>query len=274
MPEAKVKAAGARVRALLTDVTTTGRGLKPAMVVHGVEKVGKTSFGAQAKNPFFLMSHGETGLETLIDHGQLGDIPHLPEIKTWPRLLEALGALRDEDHDYGTCVIDTANGMEDLLYDFVCKTEYNGDRGPRGFLNYMQGYQTATPHWQGMLRILDELREKRDMTVILLCHTQIKTFKNPTGQDFDQYQPQMHARQWGVTHQWADIIMFMDTVTVVDEDGNRPKGKGGTHRIVRCERSATWIAGSRVGLTEFSGGNKIEQTWKNFIAAMQKARKK
>ena len=273
MVQTKSKASAARIQGILSDVSTKGRGLRPAMVIHGAEKVGKTSFAAMAKNPVFLMSHGEIGLETLIDHGQLGDVPHLPEIKTWPRLLESCEALRDEDHKFDTAVLDTANGMEDLLYDFVCETEYNGDRGPRGFLSYMQGYQTATPHWQGMLRILDELREKRNMTVILLCHTQIKSFKNPAGQDYDRYQPQMHARQWGATHKWADVIMFMDTVTVIDEDGNRPKAVGGTQRIARCERSAAWDAGNRYGLKEFSLGNSAAEGWKNFMAAMKKARK-
>ena len=274
MPAAKVKAAGARVKALLTDVATTGRGLKPAMVIHGPEKSGKTSLAAWAKKGLFLMSHGETGLETLIDHGQLGETPHMPEIKTWKRLLECLDALLAEGHSYETVVLDTLNGFEDMLYDFICETEYNGDRGPRGFLSYMQGYQSATPHWQGMLRTLDQLREEKNMTVIGLCHTQIKAFKNPAGQDYDRYQPQMHARQWGATHKWADIIMFLDTVTVIDEDGNRPKAKGGTQRVARCERAAAWDAGNRYGIKEFSLGNSAEEGWKNFIEAMKKARKK
>ncbi len=239
---------------LLSQVIETGRNLRPFMVFHGPEKVGKTSLAAQAKNPFFLMSHGEVGLETLIDHGQLAPVPHLPEIKTWVDFREAIKALTESDHGFETLVLDTMNGFEAMLYEHVCRKDYGGNWSNKGFMNFMQGYRTSTPVWKEMLRDLDTLREKRGMSVIALCHTHIKGFKNPSGPDYDQYVPQMHADQWGALHKCADLIGFINTIVVVDEDGTRAKGKGGTERWMYCQNSATAVAGNRFGMTQFPLG--------------------
>ena len=53
----------------LGDIVETGSGLPSRIVVYGPEGSGKTSLGAPAPKPFFLMSRGETGLLTLLDFG-------------------------------------------------------------------------------------------------------------------------------------------------------------------------------------------------------------
>jgi hypothetical protein len=49
--------------------------------------VGKTSLGACAPKPIYLMTRGETGLLTLIDAGRIPETAHFPELGTWPDLL-------------------------------------------------------------------------------------------------------------------------------------------------------------------------------------------
>ena len=46
-----------------------------AMVVQGVEGVGKTSFLTQAPSPIVVMTETETGLDTLVDSGQADETP-------------------------------------------------------------------------------------------------------------------------------------------------------------------------------------------------------
>src|SRR5262245_47214936 len=94
----------------LADIRVGGRGLPRRGVVHGTEGAGKTSFGCAAPKPVVLMTKGETGLETLIDNGQVAETPHFPEVKTWEELLGAVKLLTVEPHDYRTVVIDTLNG--------------------------------------------------------------------------------------------------------------------------------------------------------------------
>src|SRR5262249_53524348 len=105
---------GSPDRISLAGITRAGSGLPNRAVFHGVEGVGKTSFGACAPRPIFLMTRGETGLVTLIDSGQVPETAHFPELATWTDLLGAIEALTSEAHDYRTLVIDTLNGAERL----------------------------------------------------------------------------------------------------------------------------------------------------------------
>ena len=103
-------------KTILARVTTKAKKLKPRFVIYGREGVGKTSFPAFMSNPLFLMSQGETGLETLVANNQLGEIPHLPEFKSWSAFREAVKALIKEEHDYKTIVFDCLDGFETLLF--------------------------------------------------------------------------------------------------------------------------------------------------------------
>jgi hypothetical protein len=107
------------------------------------------------------------------------------------------------------------------------------------------------------------------MGIILLAHAKVTTFKNPSADDYDRFQPDIHRHQWGLLHRWSDIILFLDWVTVITDDGGKKKAKGGTQRIAHCERRASWDAKNRHGLPEtFSLGSTPAEGWTNFINAL------
>src|SRR4051812_31251234 len=64
-----------RRRPTLGDVISTGSGLPSRGVIYGPEGTGKTTLGAMFPKPVFLMTRGETGLETLIDAGRVAETP-------------------------------------------------------------------------------------------------------------------------------------------------------------------------------------------------------
>src|SRR5690606_20560338 len=129
----------------------------------------------------------ETGLLTLIDAGRLPETPYLPPWQSWTDVLDSIEYLTEHEHQYKTLVIDTLNSTEKLCHAHVCQREYAGDWGKKGFANYNQGYDVSLNEWALLLNALDRLREKRRMGIICLCHTRIKTFKNPEGTDYDRY---------------------------------------------------------------------------------------
>ena len=255
-----------------TQIKTKGSGLPSRLIIHGVEGVGKTSIAANAPNPIFLMARGETGLETLIDSGRLEEVPHFPESMNFSDVIEALEWLRDNDHKYKTVVIDTLNGLERLCHEFVCKRDFANDWGSRGFTSYMTGFEISLADWRLLLNLLDEIREKKKMAVICLCHTRVTTFKNPEGADFDRYTPAMHAKTWELTHRWADHVLFANFYVVVESDDIKKKGKavGGQQRVMYTERHAAYDAKNRAGLPEeIEMGNSGKEAWNNFISAMK-----
>lgn len=263
----------------LGRITSTGAGRPNAVGFHGVEGVGKTSFAAHAPAPIFLMARGETGLETLIDAGQLPETPHFPEIQDWQSTLAAIEALRTGEHDRKTVVLDTLNGFERLCYEYVCETHFGGDWSEKGFTGYMRGYEVALPEWRAFLAELDRLRNERRMSILCLAHTKVKTFKNPEGPDYDRYTVDMHEKAWGLTHKWLDMVLFatfyVEVVTAKGDENKKGKGKGGQQRIAYTERHASYDAKNRHGLPEtIDLGGSGSEAWANFLAAVRTGRER
>lgn len=250
-----------------------GRGLPARIVLHGVEGIGKTSWAANAGDVLVAMVRGETGVETLIDAGQLDAVAHTAELSQWSQVLGLVDQLTVDDHPYKTLVIDSAGPVERLCHEAVCAKHFNGDWTDKGFMGYMRGYEVSLADWLDLLQRLDKLRVERHVRPILIAHTAVKTFKNPEGPDFDRYTVDLHAKTWGLTHKWADMVLFANYFTVVDESGSRAKGKGGTERILYTQRSAAWDAKNRHGLPEeIDMGDSGAEAWGNFVKAIADGR--
>lgn len=254
----------------LSQVRTGGRKLPLRILYHAVPGFGKTSFAAQFPSPIFLLDRGETGLETLIDAGQIGEIPHFPEVQTWNDVLQAVELLINDEHDYKTLVLDTLGGVERLAHEHVCNRDFSGNWGEDGFLSYHKGYEIALSDWRALLSRLDELRSNRRMRIVGLCHTKIQTFQNPEGPDYDRYEPDMHRKTWGLTHKWADMVLFGNYFTVTKgPEKRKTKAKGGTRRMLYSERTAAWDAKNRHGLpAEIELGNSPNEAYQAFVNAM------
>ncbi len=222
----------------------------PRLILNGVEGWGKTSTGAYAPKAAILMAQGETGYRTLLAAGRVPQIP-CALATDWPQVLATIRDLTKEDC-FETLVIDTLGGLELLCHAHVCQRDFGGDWGEKGFLSYHKGYDLAVKDWLQLLVALDELREKRRVTILMLSHAQVRPFKNPAGEDFDRYTADCHPKTWGVTHKWADAVLFAQFVTVVEKlrGESRPKGLGGTQRVVRCERRDAWDAKNRYGMPD------------------------
>jgi hypothetical protein len=270
---ASPRAAGRKLG--LGDIAETGSGLPSRIVVYGPEGSGKTSLGAAAPRSIFLMSHGETGLRTLLDFCLVAPTPHFPEIQTWSEWLDAIRALLGQPHEYRTLILDTINGAERLCHEHVCRRDFGGRWGRDGFTSFMTGYEVALADWREFLSLLDRLREVKRMGVIALAHSRVSTFKNPEGADFDRFVPDLHPKTWALTHKWADAVLFLNYETYVDSDRAdlRGKARGGSRRKLYTHRTAAFDAKNRHGLpAEIDGGRSAAEAWLNLATAMKAAK--
>jgi hypothetical protein len=266
----------------LSDIRTKGNKLPNRHIWHAVEGFGKTSLAAQAPSPIFAMTQGETGLETLIDAGRLPEVAHFPEFMSWGALREAIKLLISSEHTYKTFVLDTLNGAERLCHQFVTTRDFDGKTD--SFLAYGKGPDVSLPEWTLFLNDLDRLREAKKMSIICLTHTKVKPFKNPQGPDYDRYTPDMHEKTWGLSHKWADVVLFGNFEAVVlggsvsaDDRKNR-KGKATgveCDRVLYCERRTAWDAKNRIGLPaelEISS-ESAAAAWADLMNAVKEGRK-
>lgn len=263
-------------RPLISDITGKGSGLPNRYILHATEGWGKSSLGAHMPKPIFIQTGSETGLETLIDSNRIPDTAHFPAVQSWEDLLGAIETLTVDEHQFRTLVMDTLNGAEALCHQFICHRDFADEWGNKGFGSYNKGYEVSLPEWNNLLKALDRLRSERKMTIFLLCHTKVKPFKNPEGPDYDRYQPDVHEKTWGLSHKWADCVLFGNfeiTVQVEKADSKKGKGAGGAYRLMFTERHAAYDAKNRLGLpSEIEMGNSAAEAFANFMTAVKAGR--
>lgn len=271
----------------LGDITGKGPSLPNRLILHATEGWGKTSFGAMAPNPVFIMTKGETGLQTLIDAKQLPETPHFPECMSFADINGALDFLLVDEHPFRTLVLDTLNGAEQLCHQHTCDTYFGGDWSDNGFASYGKGYLRSLEVWRELLAKIDRVRIEKRMTIICLCHTGVSNFKNPEGSDFDRYMPKLYECKtfsfWEPAKQWADIVLFGHYEMMAIGRGGKEetdptkkgKGVGGTDRILLTQRTAAYDAKNRLGLKEeIDCGESPQQAWTAFVTEAKAAKER
>jgi hypothetical protein len=243
-------------------------------VFYGPPGIGKTSFGASIPGAVFLIDDKEDGINTLKSSGLISSkIPVFPSASTWADVLGIVDSLVTGEHQHKCLVVDTIGGLERLCHEHVVRTEFNGEWGDRGFGSYAKGYEVALPHWREFLNGLDRLRTDKNMSVMLLGHSIVKPFKNPSGPDYDRYQPDIHPKTWAITHKWADLVLFANYYVETSKEGGRTKGKGGQDRIMYTEYTAAFEAKNRHGIpNEINMGTSGSDAWGHLVAALKSAK--
>lgn len=231
----------------------------PRIVVYGVHGIGKSTFGACAPAPIFLPT--EDGLGAL-------DAPAFPLAKSFAEVLEALGSLYSEPHDFKTLVVDSLDWLEPLIWAHTC--ELGGKKSIEDF-GYGKGYLEAVTHWRAYLDGLNALRNDRGMTIIQIAHTAIKRFDSPETEPYDRYEIKLHQRAAGLVQEWADCVLFanyrvMTTATDVGFNAKVRRAIGGGERLLHTTERPAYLAKNRYSLPE-----TLPLTWQAFSDAMTTA---
>lgn len=238
---------------LLSKVTTSAQALPSRVFLYAREKWGKSSLFAHAPDAIFFMTRGETGLVELISGGRVPPTAHFDYDEqappTWSTLRQAIRELQNEDHKYRFLVIDTCNGAEILCQEHVRSGKpFNGN--VHAFNAYGKGMEACRVEWLGLLQDLDALRAKRKMTIVLLAHTSVKKFDDPTlDESYDKYRPACAEKLWDLTHKWSDIICFGHFESrTYETDSGKVKAKNEVNRVLCFDQSPAYEAGNRYGI--------------------------
>lgn len=220
--------------------------------IYGVEKVGKSTFGACAPAPIFISA--ERGL------AELDPVPaHFPEAETFDDVLDAIDELTTGTHQFQTLVIDSLDWVEQMITIAVCgrtRTKNGKQWTMEDFTAYGAGQKIAVEDWRKMLLALDRLQQTKGMEVILIAHATTKNFDDPTGAAFTRYEPQMSGNVGPkLVKQWAKSILFARfEYTVKETEGfGKAKGQATGRRVVYTQWSAAFDAGSRYVLPPVMG---------------------
>lgn len=206
----------------LASITKVAQIRAPRMLVLGVEKIGKTTFACGThfddgemsetgiNEPVIIPIKGEEGADAL-------EVARFPVCNKFEDLIDSIGVLYGEDHDYKTAVIDSASALEPLVWDYVCR-EAKVQSIEKVGGGYGKGYTEAVSKFRELLEGLDALREKKGMASIIIGHVKVKRFDDPGGDSYDQYQFDAHDKVANLMYRWADLILFANTKVVVKKE--------------------------------------------------------
>jgi len=218
----------------------TGRIARPQKaVIYGPEGIGKSTLAAQFPTPVFLDTEGGT-------HHL--DVARLPAPKSWADVTAAVQALATEAHEFKSLVIDTADWLEKLLVDQVCK---QANKSSIEDFGYGKGYVVLAEEFAKFLASLDPLL-RRGMHVVFLAHTKIVKFEQPDAAGaYDRYELKLSKQVGPLVKEWCDLLLFGNYFTkVAENDNGRKRGVGGRERKLYTTHSAAWDAKNRHGFDE------------------------
>lgn len=226
------------------------------IVLYGVEGIGKSTFGASSPNPVFLGA--EDGTAHL-------DVARFPKPESLADVYDAIRELTVHEHDFKTLVVDTLDWLEPIIWAHLCQRDQKKDIEEYGF---GKGYTAAIDEWRKVLAALERLRFAKKMHVILLAHSWVKPFKNPTGDDYDRYELKLNAKASGLLKEWADDVLFAkhEEYAKKDERTKRVRGVSTGARLIYTQRTAAWDAKNRHSLPE-----ELPLAWEEYINAVDAA---
>jgi hypothetical protein len=182
---------------------------KPRIVIYGPSGIGKTTFGASAPDPIFILT--EDGLGDI-------DVPHYPLAKSYDDVMDALDSLLKEDHEFKTVVIDSLDWTENLVWEKTCSRLHVSSIEEPG---YGRGYVEASTEWKDLLDILTRLRDEKDMIVIMIAHGAVVKIEDPIHPAYDQNGLKLHKRAAAKVEEYADILGFcaLKTLVTTEKEG-------------------------------------------------------
>jgi hypothetical protein len=240
----------------LASLRRGGESKPPIILDYSTHGLGKTSFGAFAPNPVFLQT--EDGL------GQL-EAPTFGVLKTYDQVLEAIGSLYGEEHDFKTVVLDSADHLEPLIWAETCRLNGWPNIEHPGF---GKGYGATADVWRIVLAGLKALRDEKGMGVIILAHSETRQVNAPDVEaPFDRYQPKLHKIASALLQEVADCVFFMNYRVSILKDNpkdanSRARGVGGGMRVLYTEERPSHLAKNRYRMpAQIPLPDKPEMMW-------------
>lgn len=177
---------------------------------YGDPKTGKTTMAS--KFPKHLILAFEKG------YSAIPGVMAQP-INTWAEFKKSLKQLKDPkvQEQFETIIIDTADIAYDLCERYICD---NAKRSDGGFgvdsvadIPFGKGYTMVAKEFDECLRLIVQL----NYGLILISHSIDKTFKDESGQEYNQIVPTLGNKPRNIVSRLCDIIGYSRAVQ--NEDG-------------------------------------------------------
>ncbi len=237
----------------LNNLRTVRADKAPRVLIYGPPGIGKTTLASEFPNAVFLQ----------IEDGTPGDVEltSFGKLDNFGDVMDALGALYQEDHGFNTVVIDSVTEMQRLIYAETCA---RGDDKGNAKANiedfgYGKGYVYAMRVAQEFIDGINFLRTDRNMAVVLIAHSSVQRFDDPETVSYDRYEIEIRSSDKansnlrGLFEREMDaIILLKQPVTVKTEEQGfnkeRARAGGGGTTLMHAVGRPAYTAKNRYGI--------------------------
>jgi hypothetical protein len=159
---------------------------------------------------------------------------------------DVIGGLRDIFLDpcgYRSLIIDTVDALEALIVEHACrKNNWKSIEAPA----FGKGWIAMDDEWRRFIRAITSVRDKHDMTIIMLCHADVVRIDDPRAPTYSSYQPRLHRRGRGLILDACDGVFFLgEDLRIVTDDNDRVRASAGSTRILHTEGCPAFAAKNR-----------------------------
>ena len=211
---------------------------------YGEAKSGKTT--TESKFPKHLILAFEKGYSAI--PGAMAQ-----PINSWSEFRKVLRQLKEEEvkEKFETIIIDTADIAYDYCEKYICA---NAGVDAIGDIGYGKGYTMVGKEYDEALRSIVQM----NYGLVLISHSQDKTFTDESGKEFNQIVPTLGTRPRNIVSRLCDIIGYSRAVQ--DAEGH-------TSTKLFMRGTPRYVAGSRFKYTP----DYIDFTYNELVKAINDA---
>ncbi len=251
----------------MTLNTSKSTGKPPRILIYGAQKKGKSTFGSLADKPVFIQT--EDGLDAI-------GADAFPLSTSFQAVMDNLQSLAEQEHEFKTVVIDSLDWLEPLVWkETIIRVPY-GDKGKKieniEDYGFGKGFSHSMDVWKDYLDALDYLRSEKGMTVIQICHAQIRKFENPETDIYDRYELKLQKQAGAKMMEYSDIILFVNQYVGVKKEEKtmskegRKRAVGTGELVLYTEERPAFMAGNRYSLPSEIAFDKVGEYWATIAA--------
>lgn len=195
----------------------------PKAIIYGPNGAGKSHTIGWANCPAIADLEGNI---SWLPHPELGpnQVFHKQRITHFDGIDNFIQALLREDHPFKTVVIDSLDAVFSLVMK-KARAKYGSDP------QYGADHKFCANEMTLLCKNLDDLMERKKMTIILLAHAKVKTLNNPLAEKYDRWETTLSEATFRVFLDWSSCIFLALPEYAVREGPPDKPGKKAASKI-------------------------------------------